>query len=78
MEALEGVISSSHRGQSLNIYSTTWKTLQEKESQQSSQASVKAVATLQALLLPAHALVREDRFMERLQLRRQGEHNPPE
>ena len=76
MEALEGVISSSHRGQSLNIYSTTWKTLLEKESL-SSQASVKAVATLQALLLPAHALVREDRFMERLQLWRQGEHNPP-
>ena len=77
MEALEGVISSSQRGQYLNIYSTTWKTLLEKESQ-SSQASVKAVATLQALLLPAHALVREDRFMERLQLRRQGKHNPPE
>ena len=94
IEALEGVISSSQRGQNLNIYSTTWKTLLEKESQ-SSQASVKAVATLQALLLPAHALVREDqrqrqrqrpahalvredRFMERLQLRRQGEHNPPE
>ena len=77
IEALEGVISSSQRGQYLNIYSTTWKTLLEKESQ-SSQASVKAVATLQALLLPAHALVREDCFMERLQLRRQGEHNPPE
>ena len=77
MEALEGVISSSHRGQNLNIYSTAWKTLLEKESQ-SSQPSVKAVATLQVLLLPAHALVREDRFMERLQLRRQGEHNPPE
>ena len=70
------MICSSHRGQNLNIYSTAWKTLLEKESQ-SSQASVKAVATLQALLLPAHALVREDRFMERLQLRRQGEHNPP-
>ena len=75
MEAREGVISSNHRGQNLNIYSTAWKTLLKKESQ-SSQACVKAVATLQALLLPAHALEREDRFMERLQLRRQGEHNP--
>ena len=73
MEAREGVISSNHRGQNLNIYSTAWKTLLENESQ-SSQASVKAVATVQALPLPA--LVREDRFMERLQLRRQGEHNP--
>ena len=38
MEALEGVISSNHRVQNLNIHSTTWKTLLEQESQSSLQS----------------------------------------